>query len=87
MPKQSVSSRNVMAAEVMRAALTSAAEHLQLAQAELGVALKVAHEANSPIALLMDREIELRSTRVWVLSALDALQQGAIVDPSGESQK
>ena len=87
MPKQSGSSRKVMVAEVMRAALIFAAEHLQLAQAELGVALKVAHEANSPIALLMDREIELRSTRVWVLSALDALQQGAIVDPSGESQK
>jgi hypothetical protein len=75
-----------MAAEVMRGALTSAAEHLQLAQAQLGVALKVAHEANSSIALLMDREIELRNTRVWLLSALDALQQGAIVDRSGASQ-
>jgi hypothetical protein len=84
MPKQR---REVMAAEVMRGALTSAAEHLKLAQAELGVALRVAHEANSSVALLMDREIELQNTQVWLLSALDALQQGAIVGGSGASQR
>jgi len=84
MPKRR---REVMASEVMRSTLTSVAEHLRLAHDELGVAVRVAHEMDSSAVMLMDRQIELMNTRVWLLSALDFLEYESNVVRSGASQK
>lgn len=84
MPKQR---RKVMAAEVMRNALTSAAEHTRLAAVELEVAVRVAHEQNSSAVMLMDRRMELQNTEIWLLSALDFLKSQDNVEGSGASQQ
>lgn len=83
MPKRR---REVMASEVMRSTLTSVADHLKIAQDELGVAVRVAQEMNSSAVMLMDRQMELRNTRVWLLSALDFLEYQSKVEGSGASQ-
>ena len=87
MPRQSVSSRKVMAAEVMRKALTSAVRLNAKTRNQLAIAVNAAHACGQSASPLMDREMELRGTQITLLSALDALKQSANVDPSGESQK
>lgn len=86
MPKRSVRSRKVMAAEVMRQALTSAVKLNNKTRTELSRAMNAAYGCGQSVSVLMDRDYELRNTQVVLLSALDALQQDANLKPSGTTQ-
>lgn len=89
MPRK-VRSREVMGAEVMRDALTSALEGVGLVRGQLGLARNLAseftrvHGGYSFSTMLLDREYELRNTAIWLQSALDSLNEGVIV-PVGQS--
>lgn len=87
MLKQSVRSRKVMAAEVMRKALTSAVRLNAKTRDQLAIAVNAAYACGQSASLLMDRDYELRNTQITLLSALDALKQSANLDQSGSAQK